>query len=131
MEYRKLDPQTDYTYVDMTLYLQDVKVLYNACMDITAQYPEMIGYKKIMDKLVLVIDEFDNTENKQYICKTMGQSKKLYEEMNLDELITEFFNQSKGDEDYQYEEYKQRKMDEYNQELMEREAYEEMLADKY
>jgi len=64
MEYRKLDPQTDYTYVDMTLYLQDVKVLYNACMDITAQYPEMIGYKKIMDKLVLVIDEFDNTENK-------------------------------------------------------------------
>jgi hypothetical protein len=62
MEYRKLDPQTDYTLVDMTLYLQDVKVLYNACMDITAQYPEMIGYKKIMDKLVLVIDEFDNKE---------------------------------------------------------------------
>ena len=131
MEYRKLDPQTDYTLVDMTLYLQDVKVLYNACMDITAQYPEMIGYKKIMDKLVLVIDEFDNTENKQYICKTMGQTKKLYEEMSLNELITEFFNQSQGDEDYLYEEYKQRKMDEYNQELMEREAYEEMLADKY
>jgi hypothetical protein len=61
----------------------------------------------------------------------MGQTKKLYEQMNLDELITEFFNQSKGDEDYLYEEYKQRKMDEYNQELMEREAYEEMLADKY
>jgi len=60
----------------------------------------------------------------------MGQTKKLYEEMNLNELITEFFNQT-GDEDYQYELYKQRKMDEYNQELMEREAYEEMLADKY
>ena len=57
MEYRKLDPQTDYTYVDMTLYLQDVKVLYNACVDITAQYPEMIGYKKIMEKLLLVIDD--------------------------------------------------------------------------
>jgi hypothetical protein len=43
----------------MTLYLQDVKVLYNACVDISTQYPEMIGYKKIMEKLVLVIDEFD------------------------------------------------------------------------
>jgi hypothetical protein len=61
----------------------------------------------------------------------MGQTKKLYEEMNLNELITEFFNQSNGDEDYEYELYKQRKMDEYNQELMEREAYEQMLADKY
>ena len=60
----------------------------------------------------------------------MGQTKKLYEEMSLNELITEFFNQSQGDEDYQYEEYKQRKMDEYNQELMEREAYEEMLGDR-
>ena len=57
MEYRKLDPQTDYTYVDMTLYLQDVKVLYNACVDISNQYPEMIGYKKIMEKLLLVIDD--------------------------------------------------------------------------
>ena len=62
MEYRKLDPKTDYTYVDMTLYLQDVKVLYNACVDISNQYPEMIGYQKIMEKLVLVIDEFDNKE---------------------------------------------------------------------
>jgi hypothetical protein len=61
----------------------------------------------------------------------MGQTKKLYEEMNLDELITEFFNQSNGDEDYQYDLYKQRKMDEYNQELMERGAYEEQLSDKY
>ena len=61
----------------------------------------------------------------------MGQTKKLYEEMTLQELITEFFNQSNGDEDYDYELYKQRKMDEYNQELMEREAYEEMLGDRY
>ena len=51
--------------------------------------------------------------------------------MTLQELITEFFNQSNGDEDYDYELYKQRKMDEYNQELMEREAYEEMLGDRY
>jgi len=61
----------------------------------------------------------------------MGQTKKVYEEMSLDELITEFFNQSNGDEDYDYELYKQRKMDDYNQELMEREAYEQHLSDKY
>ena len=61
----------------------------------------------------------------------MGQTKKTYEEMSLDELITEFFNQSNGDEDYDYELYKQKKMDDYNQELMEREAYEQHLSDKY
>ena len=51
--------------------------------------------------------------------------------MTAHELCNEFFNQSSGDEDYQYELYKQRKMDEYNQELMEREAYEQHLSDKY
>ena len=56
----------------------------------------------------------------------MGKTKELYEEVMLNQL----FNET-GDEDYQYDLYKQRKMDEYNQELMEREAYEEMLADKY
>jgi hypothetical protein len=56
MEYRKLDPKTDYTSVDLTLTLQDVKVLYNACVDISNQYPEMIGYQKIMEKLIPVID---------------------------------------------------------------------------
>lgn len=50
--------------------------------------------------------------------------------MTMDELLDEFFNQT-GDEDYQYDLYKQRKMDEYNQQLMEQQAYEEMLADKY
>ena len=127
MEYRKLDPQTDYTYVDMTLYLQDVKVLYNACMDITAQYPEMIGYKKIMDKLVLVIDEFDNTENKQYICKTMGQTKRLYEQMEVNEFLSHFFTHNEGDEDYLYQEYREQQMEQQEQERL---AYEEMLGDR-
>jgi hypothetical protein len=61
----------------------------------------------------------------------MGQTKKLYEQMEVNEFLSHFFTHNEGDEDYLYEEYKQRKMDEYNQELMEREAYEEMLADKY
>lgn len=44
--------------------------------------------------------------------------------MNLNELITEFFNQS-GDEDYEYQLYRERQLE------AEQEAYEQMLADKY
>jgi hypothetical protein len=57
MEYRKLNTETNLTPVDMTLYLQDVKVLYNACVDINKQFPEMIGYTKLAEKLQLIIDE--------------------------------------------------------------------------
>ena len=59
-------------------------------------------------------------------CKTMGQSKNT-----LQEMIDELYNQLHSDEDYQYELWKQRTMDDYHQELMEREAYEQHLADKY
>ena len=55
----------------------------------------------------------------------MGQTKKLYEQMTLDELITEFFNQTSGDEDYQYELYRERQLE------AEQEAYEQHLSDRY
>jgi hypothetical protein len=42
----------------------------------------------------------------------MGQTKRLYEQMTLDELITEFFNQVSGDEDYQYQLYRERQLEE-------------------
>lgn len=45
--------------------------------------------------------------------------------MTLDELITEFFNQTSGDEDYQYELYRERQLE------AEQEAYEQHLSDKY
>ena len=57
MEYRKLNTETNLTPVDMTLYLQDVKVLYNACVDINKQFPEMIGYTNLAEKLQIIIDE--------------------------------------------------------------------------
>jgi hypothetical protein len=57
MEYRKLNTETNLTPVDMILYLQDVKVLYNACVDINKQFPEMIGYTKLAEKLQIIIDE--------------------------------------------------------------------------
>ena len=51
--------------------------------------------------------------------------------MELDELLTHFFNHTDGDDGYQYEMWKQRQMDNYHQELMEHEAYELHLQDKY
>jgi hypothetical protein len=64
MEYRLLNSETNYELVDMTLYLQDVKILHNACVDILNECPEMLGYRKVMEKLALVIDEFDTINKK-------------------------------------------------------------------
>ena len=44
--------------------------------------------------------------------------------MTLDELLTEFFNQTSGDEDYQYELYRERQLE------AEQEAYEQHLGDR-
>jgi hypothetical protein len=51
-----LDPNTNYDYVDMTLYLQDVKILHNACVDILNECPEMVGYRQVAEKLRMVIE---------------------------------------------------------------------------
>jgi hypothetical protein len=58
----------------------------------------------------------------------MGQTKRLYEEMTLQELIMFPFNNQMEDDDYLYEEYKQQQME---QEEQERLAYEEMMGDRY
>jgi ABC-type branched-subunit amino acid transport system ATPase component len=58
----------------------------------------------------------------------MGQIKKLYEEMTLQELIMVQFNDKLEDEDYQYELWREQQME---QEEAQRIAYEEMLADRY
>ena len=57
-----LDPNTNYDYVDMTLYLQDVKILHNACIDILNECPEMVGYRQVSEKLKMVIENA-NTKN--------------------------------------------------------------------
>ena len=45
--------------------------------------------------------------------------------MTTDELLNRFFNHNEGDEDYQYELYRERQLE------AEQEAYELHLADKY
>ena len=59
MKHILLNQQNNYDYVDMTLYLQDVKILYNACIDIINENPEMIGYENVAKKLEMVIKEYD------------------------------------------------------------------------
>jgi hypothetical protein len=57
MEHILLNSDTNKTYVDLTLYLEDVKILYNACVDILNEHPEMIGYRRTAEKLKMVLDE--------------------------------------------------------------------------
>ena len=54
--------ETDYKNVDLTLHLSDVKILYNACVDILNDTPEMISYGQVAEKLRLVIQESENSE---------------------------------------------------------------------
>jgi len=57
----------------------------------------------------------------------MGQTKRNYEQMTMDELMRNYPGYEEGDEDYQYELYRERQQ----QEEAERMAYEEMFADRY
>jgi hypothetical protein len=62
----------------------------------------------------------------------MGKVKEMYMEMIERERYEVLLNHESGDEDYQYELYKQTVNDNWNQHLMEQQAeYEQMLADKY
>ena len=55
----------------------------------------------------------------------MGQTKRTFEQMNLDELLTHFFTHQNGDEDYLYEEYRDKQLQ------AEQEAYEQHWQDKF
>lgn len=59
MKHKPLDfnSSIDTTYVDMGLTLGDVKILYNTCVDIVNEHPEMIGYQRLVVKLGMVIDD--------------------------------------------------------------------------
>lgn len=56
MKHILLDSKTNENSIDLNLDLQDIKILYNACIDILDKHPEMISYKKVARKLKLVIN---------------------------------------------------------------------------
>jgi len=59
MKHKPLDfnSSIDTTYVDLTLNLGELKILYNSCVDIINRHPEMIGYERLAQKLGMVIDD--------------------------------------------------------------------------
>ena len=67
MEHITLDPKTKYNYVDLTLYIQDVTILYNACVDILNEHPEMIGYQMTASNLKMVLDAQDPNKKRSTI----------------------------------------------------------------
>ena len=48
----------------------------------------------------------------------MGLTKKLYEEMTLQDWIMEYYSNS-GDEDYQYQEYQEKQIQDNNKQMEE------------
>ena len=59
MKHKPLDfnSSIDTTYVDLTLTLGELKILYNACVDIVNRDPEITGYERIGFHLGMVIDD--------------------------------------------------------------------------
>jgi hypothetical protein len=54
----------------------------------------------------------------------MGHTKRIYEQMTIDEIVKHFPGNQDGDEDYQYELYREQQLE------MEREACEQHLGDR-
>ena len=47
--------------VDLTLTLVEIKILHNACVDVVNEFPDMVGYKKLLDKLSNIINVQNDT----------------------------------------------------------------------
>ena len=76
MKHILLDSKTNKNYVDLTLYVEDVKILYNACVDILNENPEMVGYQRTAEKLKMVLDNHqEELKNNPYlICGELEES---------------------------------------------------------
>jgi len=64
MEHILLDRDTDLQYVNLNIYLSDVKILHNACVDIVNEHPYMIGYETLANKLKIAINYHESEVNK-------------------------------------------------------------------
>jgi hypothetical protein len=66
MTYHYLDPQTNLDSCEVTLNLQEVKMLHNACVDIVSRHPSMIGYAEVAVKLSNFIIEAEGVVHTDY-----------------------------------------------------------------
>lgn len=51
MKHIKIDVKTDYSIISLKLPIMDLKILYNACIDIINEHPSMSGYTDTAIKL--------------------------------------------------------------------------------
>ena len=77
MKYHHLDftSNIDSISVGLNLTLGEIKILYNTCVDVLDEHPEMISYGVIMVKLGMVIDQtiesFNETTESKWKRKTL------------------------------------------------------------
>jgi len=50
---------SEYEYETATLYKNDFRVLHNLCCDVLEEHPQMVGIKRIQEKLKLVINSWE------------------------------------------------------------------------
>ena len=53
--YTSLIQDTNHVPVSLKLTLGQIKILHNACVDILKDYPEMVGYSEVKNKLHEII----------------------------------------------------------------------------
>ena len=64
MEHIKINSKKDHKVIDLSLRVDDVKILYNACIDIINRHPEMISYNEVVYKLKKILDDNDRKKGK-------------------------------------------------------------------
>jgi hypothetical protein len=64
MEHIKINFKKDLKDMDLSLRVDEVKILYNACIDILEETPEMISYNDVAYKLKKMLEDNDRKKNK-------------------------------------------------------------------
>ena len=55
MTYHSIKQQDKTHNLNITLTMEEIKILHNACVDIIHEYPEMIGYDRVREELETII----------------------------------------------------------------------------
>jgi hypothetical protein len=68
-----IDYEFDQQKKDFNLTLMEAKVIYNTCVDILAEHPESITYKKVAKKLKKQMEKKDKQKMEFYGCNDILQ----------------------------------------------------------
>lgn len=62
MKYKLITSEDSKITIDANLSVEEIKMLYNATVDIVKIYPSMTGYKNLRDKLSVLIEHYELTK---------------------------------------------------------------------